>query len=546
MNPNFRLFSPETEAAIAEPSRSHFPAVLEQFKAYLEGQMDETSSDLAEVSRSWKLAGFMDSLPPSILDEHGECVGSEKKLYLVDCTESIDDRYSHLPVIMALAHEGGAITDFVSTRNGSNGINEWQLIRHLTWLSPQQFICASGLLPGRKSNQMYVDFCKQMVEKHSQKIADHCTNGPKDIAQNGKFWFRQMESIVGRKRLLPDGLKLDLPPESLKFLDAPLEDFDSSRYHDLMRNLCPDGNNFFNIRVVDNLFFADAFAMSEKTSDTPKVLKVLAEKARFWAEIINPHVPAHDDFVEQMVACAMFTHPDHFRRAGFGLRNLMGLEPERVMLPLAKYILSGPITFFTQIRHNLGITSEFPPGLARVFAYTQAAFPEMTVESLLEKTGFRNKSCMHLIELEGGHLPIVDSLILDGMADENTRAGLLYMIGQAGSYDKYHPTSLVALLVDKFERIDMPRPDELDGPVPKFRHLYDEDSLEKDRVEVFLPALKANPGLKAALIAYLEDLPQVTPDHLKLTSISAVEAPNVARKMSLVEQGQVFSNDLGL
>ena len=546
MNPNFRLFSPETEAAIAEPSRSHFPAVLEQFKAYLDGQMDVTSGNLAEASQSGNLAGFMDSLPPSILDEQGEIVGSEKKLYLVDCSENIDDQYPHLPVIMALAHEGGAITDLVSSKNGSNGINEWQLIRHLTWLSPQQFICASGLLPGRKSNQMYVDFCKQMIEKHSQKIAEHCTDGPKDIAQNGKFWFRQMESIVGRKRLLPDGLKLDLPPELLKCLDAPLEDFDSSKYHELMRNLCQNGSNFFDARVIDNLFFADAFAMLEKTTDTPKVLKVLAEKARFWAEIINPHAEAHDDFVEQMVACAMFTHQDHFRRAGFGLRNLLGLDPGRVMLPLAKDILSGPITLFSQIRHNRGISSEFPPALARVLAYAQAAFPEMTVEALLEKTGFSNKSCMHLIELEGGHLPIIDSLILDGMADENTRAGLLYMIGRSGSYDKYHPTSLVALLVDKFERIDMPRPDELDGAVPKFRHLYDEDSLEKDRVEVFLPALKANPGLKAALITYLENLPQVTPDHLKLTSISVVEAPNVARKMSLVDQGQLFSNDLGL
>ena len=546
MNPNFRLFSPETEAAIAEPSRSHFPAVLEQFKAYLDEWMDDTSKNLAEVSQRGNLAGFMDSLPPSILDEHGEYIGCEKKLYLLDCANNIDDSYPHLPVIMALAHEGGAITDFVSSKNGSNGINEWQLIRHLTWLSPQHFICASGLLPGRKSNQMYVDFCKQMVEKHSQKIAEHCTDGPKDIAQNGKFWFRQMESIVGRKRLLPDGLKLDLPPDLLQSLDAPLENFDSKKYHDLMRSLCQDSSNFFDPRVIDNLFFADAFAMLEKTSDTPKVLKVLAEKARFWADIINPHAPAHDDFVEQMVACAMFTHPDHFRRAGFGLRNLLGLEPGRVMLPLAKDILSGPITLFSQIRHNRGISSEFPPALARVLAYAQAAFPEMTVEAMLEKTGFSNKSCMHLIELEGGHLPIVDSLILEGMADESARAGLLHMIGRAGSYDKYHPNSLVALLVDKFERIDMPRPDEFDGALPNFRHLYDENSLEKDRAEIFLPALSANPGLKAALIAHLETLPEVTPDHLKLTNITAVEAPNVARKMSLVDQGHAFSNDLGL
>lgn len=80
----------------------------------------------------------------------------------------------------------------------------------------------------------------------------------------------------------------------------------------------------------------------------------------------------------------------------------------------------------------------------------------------------------------------------------------------------------------------------------KFKNKDTEKELTYERDNHFAPAIRANPELKAALIRYLEELPVVKPEQLRVTGIEAAEAPSVVRKMHISDQGKLFSNDLGI
>lgn len=539
MNQNLRLFSTDTEAAIAEPGRTNFEHVVKQLKHFLADNGDRTSTSLAQVSQRGLLSKFSSREYDLTFDEHGAITGQGKRVNLIS-EAYVDDRYPHLPILMALAHEGGDVAECTRLASPRYGINMMSIVSHLSSLSPQHFIASAGLVPGTKAVEMYVDLFSWVISKQPDNLFTCCVELTQSRAETTKNWVRCLAALSSQPR---DSRAFTLQNEASQqtFRSQPPEHHDIAAYADYVHSIELDGEKFHQRRVLDTLFFAEAFELLENTQDTGMALKMLSARAAWWAHKINDHSPSHDDLVEQLVACAMFAHPEHFRRAGFGLRNLLGMPFEHITMTTARSVLAGPLALFTVPLNTTYSRYNERPAAQRVLAYAESLVPEFKLETLAERSGFRHPLMIPLILSHDGHMPIADVILAESTPTQAELEWLLGVVQEREAYAGYQPDNLVKMLAHKFSKI--PATGVEAGYDPG---IYSKNSLDTDRFGLFMIAIKKNPGLKAALIKHLETLDVVTPDHLRLAGIEASEAPNVVRKMSLSDQGKTFSSDLGL
>lgn len=512
MNPNFRLFSPETEAAIAESGRQHFQAVLEQLKVFLNENSDHTSTSLADLAKNGLLQKFVNRDMP-------------KKVEIVEGYD-IDDYYPHLPILMALAHEGGDIAELK---------HPMSLIKHLLRLSPQQFISAAGLIPGKKATQMYRDLCSSLLGNHISMFAVPCMDGHPSNSELEKIWVRSMASLTGQSRAAHSVFKLHEESSQQAFLEKDPGQQSEAAYTKYLESIYLEDHDYYiDDFVIDSLFFTEAFELLERIEDTSIAMKVLTTRAQVWARKITfYHDEVHEDLVEQMVACAMFGHPDHFKRAGFGKRNLLGMPTHEVMRDSTSRILAGPIAYF-MVPRNAPVTGPITD-FNRIMAYVDHLVPGITLEAFIQHSGLNHPAVHPMLKWQGGHSPLVDVLLAESEPTKCELKNLWGTIWEKSAFGAYQPESLVKLLADK-----------LDPKRFKFKNKDTEKELTYERDNHFAPAMRSNPGLKAALIRYLETLPVVKPGHLRVTGIEATEAPTVVNKMHISDQGTLFSNDLGI
>jgi len=534
MNQNLRLFSPDTEAAIAEPGRTHFDHVLKQLKHFLADNGERVSTSLAQVSQTGLLSKFSSREYDLTFDDNDAITGHSKRIDLIS-EAYLDDRYPHLPIVMALAHEGGEISGL-----SRYGVTMLTIVIHLSKLSPQHLIATAGLVPGRKATRMYIDLFSWILSKEPDLLLSCCVSHGRNRAETTKAWIRCIASLANQSR---EGRTFSLLHEDSQqsFRLKPLEHQDMGAYTDYLNSIDLDGGSFSERQVIDTLFFAEAFELLENTHDTSLALKVLSARATWWAHKISDHAPSHDDLVEQLVGCAMFAHPEHFRKAGFGLRNLHGMPFEHITERTARSILAGPLAFYSQPLNTSYPQYNDRPAAERVFNYAQSLVPELRLETLAEHSGFRHPLVIPLISLHGGHMPIADVILADSSPTPAELEWLLEIVQGKEAYADYQPESLVKLLAHKFDKIPATGVE-----VGYDSNAYTKNDLEVHRRGLFVFAIMKNPGLKDALIKHLETRDIVTPDHLYLAGIEPSEAPSVVRKMSLSDQGKLFSSDLGL
>lgn len=540
MTAPLQLFAPETLAALSPAAQSHLGPVLAQLEAFLVDNCT-TAKDLAEVSQNGLLHRFMDSLPPVILDDEGEYLGSEKKAHLIGY-QLIDDEYSNLPIIMALAHEGGLVSSLVAPNQRSQGLNITSLVHRLPQQSPQRLICTSGLLAGPKSAEIYRHFMKQMIDKHTSLFIEEMRALWEPKREKMRQWFHHMEQITGQKARFASEFQPTVDERSMKALTTRLEDFDLNEYEHLMTTLVSQEDGYTQREVIDSFFLCDAYRMLEQSQDTALVLKILTAKARFWAEKLE-RIPAFREYVtEQLLACALFTHPEHFKRAGFGLRNLNGLDCDTTLLTTQE-ILSGPLAYFS-ISRQTSNDNTLTHGLERLLAYAQSLVPEFSVDKLIEHSGFANSRVKDLLQLQGGHSQALEIILAEGALKPRETMSLLNIINDTQSYAAYAPKSLATILANLIKSVQFAN---ADTPINHTGLNYlDEWGLKKLKDAYFTPAMAACQGLKEELIEYLGALDGVTLEHLQLTGLEAHEVPKVIQKMPLTDQGKVFSQDLGL
>lgn len=539
MNQKFELFTPETEASMAEPARSHLPEVRLQLSHFLLENGDQASTCLADVSRRGSLGKFMSREFDLTFDERGQKTGECIKTPLID-RGTVDERYEQLPIIMALTHEGGDVAELTSPVCGMSGIDPALLSTLWGRMSPQQFISWAGLIPGKKSTQMYDDFCSWMLTNQLNTWAQHNLDFWTTSSERSKVWIRGIGSLVDQSDEINS--RFDLRDESSyhAFQSKPLAAQTEGDYATYIQSIHLESFKLSYIDNVDALFFTEAYALLEQTDDAALAIKLLTTRANFWARQLNTHAPAHDDVVEQLVACATFAHPEHFKLAGFGMRNLLGL-PTHASLDTTRHILAGPFAYFSQLRFAQESDFGVIAGFERILAYAQELVPGFTLEKLLEHSGISHPMTIPVLRLSGCHTPLVDVILAESTPAVDDLRKLLKAVQEHMAYAAYQPESLIKLLAHKFDELC---PGE-DG-MPFDPNAPSNESIDQVQYSLFMPARKANPGLKDALINHLSNLPSITPDHLQLAGIEAFEAPQAVRKMSIGDQGKTFSSDLGL
>ncbi|WP_338924738.1 hypothetical protein V0M98_34530 (plasmid) [Pseudomonas silesiensis] len=543
MRSNFKLFSHDTESALPLALRQHLRPVGEEIDQWLT-QRGEMASSLAEVSQRGLLREYLAKSTRTSLSKTGEMkfTTNTPLLKLGD----IDDKYPHFSILMAIAHEGGNIFDIEKTEASELGLDIYSLIDRLRLISPQQFISTSGLLPGPKSNQMYRDLLKNVLSVHGKILIHRLNSDPLSSYVHSAHWLQTVETLTGQPT--PENpFLINVLPDSRLALNTRKEAFDFTHYQRLMEIMCP-GENQFGHDNLDRLFYPDAFAMLETCQNKVETIKVITAKARYWADKTNEPQEIKENLVEQLLASALIAHPEHFKFAGCGIRNLTGLVGEptgsKSSAPMKRELLAGPLATFSRSR----IKTQSVFGLSPLSSFLQGLEPSFSIETLIERRGFAHPRLIELVESLGGHHPAIEAALTEGSIPNDQVSPVLQMVKRKKAYGAYQLDSLVALLrpvINKLQRFAPVNPDDESAQAPETPK-NSKSQTQWDRGEYFLPAFAQRPGLKAAVITYLETLEGVTPDHLMLIGVNGADVPQIVKKMPLKAQGALFSADLGL
>lgn len=537
-----RPFNDETMSLLSWDHRKHLDKFADHLRRFLDG-IPEMADSLGEVSRKGLLTQFLGKYR-KLGDEFWE-----SKLV---SNATIDDDYKDLPILLAFAHEGGNLWDLISQKDLNGELQIKSLTERLLSMSPQQFIATSGLLAGANSAQMYVDLVGQVIDKHSSMMGSSIKNGMMVKEKLGIFWFSKMEAVSGVIST-DDTLVLLMDSRSLKAKNCGLDEFDIDDYKHLLKECEVKVSMEDRDKKFDSIFLTDAFVLLHTHQDTQAVIKNLTLKADVWAEIIAPGRTDHERLVEQMVAAGCFAHPEHFRRAGFGISNLATPHEYGMLFPDANALMAGPLAFFSISKTITKVDRKF--GETRLFEYARKLAPGFDLEKLITHSGFTNRTIPTLVESVGGHHPVIDEALEGCKVSGIIASDMITMIIKNKKFSSYLPGTLLQLCEGKLH--DLAYRNE-DGELVPFSTLENPEKpampifgmqtrdIEATRDRLFLPAYAQNPGFKQAMIDYLIAQPGITAKHLTMTGIDPDDNPEILIKMHLLDRGQTFHNALGI
>lgn len=537
-----RPFRDETLRLMPQVLKSQIEAFTERLREFLD-RIPEEADSLAEVSQKGLLGEF--------LSIYGSGMNPPSRNAKLISNSLIDDEYPDLPIVLALAHEDGALWDLLRRPNINGEMQINGLIERLSLMSPQQFITTSGMLAGASSAQMYVDLVRQLIDKHASIMATMIKSGPMEQERLNILWFSEMEKLTGTYSS-EGSLDWTASSQSMKAKNAGL-DFDDADYRHFLAECGVNVSMKERMKRFDSIFLTNAFLLLHTHQDTPAVLKNLTLKANVWAEIIAPGRLEHDRLVEQMVAAACFAHPEHFRRAGFNASTLAARHDETGLFRDTKDLLAGPLAFFSKSRMVTRSGQRFAE--ARLFEYARRLVPGFNLESLITKSGLSNRIIPALLTTVGGHHPVIDEALDGCEIPEAVAMDMIVMLGKEKAFGKYLPSTLLRILQVKLH--DLPYRN-ADGDLVSYESLTDPDhvgmplfdlkisEIEAARNNVFAPAYAQNPGLKQAMVEHLMAQPGITAKHLELTGISPEDNPEILRKMHLRDRGESFTSALGI
>lgn len=538
-----QTFNDETLSLLSSDHRKHLDKFGGHLRKFLDG-IPEVANSLAEVSQKGLLAQFLGKGHTKIDDTL-----FDSRLI---SNSTIDDDYKDLPILLAFAHEGGNLWDLVGTKNSNSNLQISGLIERLISMSPQQFIATSGLLAGAKSAQMYVDLVGQMIVKHSSMMGSTIKNGMMEKERLGLYWFHAMEKAAGV--ISPDDtITILADSRSIRAMNGRIDEFDLEDYKFLLKEWGVTVSMDNREGRFDSIFLTDAFMQLHTHQDTQAVIKNLTLKAGVWAEIMAPGRTDHERLVEQMVAVACFAHPEHFRRAGFGISNLATPHEYSMLFQDVNSLLAGPLANFSRTRVATKMGQKF--GETRLFEYARRLVPGFDLEKLITQSGFTNRTIPAVVESVGGHHPVIDEALEGCKIGGVVASEMLTMIIKNKAFGAYLPSTLVRICEVKLH--DLAYRNE-DGDLVPFLNLENPEipgvpvfgmktrDIEATRDRLFLPAYAQNPGFKQAMIDHLIAQPGITANHLLMTGIDPDDNPEILRKMHLLDRGQSFHNALGI
>lgn len=465
---------------------------------------------------------------------------------------NIADPYNHdQALLMAFIADGGRIDDLIH-----NCIHEFEpkyLIDQLSKRSPQEFIATAGLIPGPGANRLYNGMVHHMIEQHAPVIEEHVSSGQE--YKTVHYTHPLFHQVAQAPSLAGTVARYDWPLDDMfrRTLTAKAHEFDAGAYHDLMIHVLADdhGEQEFEFaegegheghyrdplhnKMLNTLFYADAYRQLENSSDTPSILLDMRQKAECLLSAAGADevgADVFDDAVEQMVCCAFTAHPEHFAAAGFGVKNLVGIDPKRSPTRQVRNLLCGPLAVFSE-----GQAASSRESFAHLMAYLHALEPEFTPDAMIQRQGLTHERICNVIDAENAYLAAIVPFSMAPDTSTDDLGTLAYHITKSNAFHHYELETLIPIYFQYLYQIPLRQEDGTLSANGQFQAIYNS--------YIFRDLFTKCPGMKEALIAHMESKAGWTHDHLILTGLDYRSAPKVFKAMDLRDQGNVFSSDIG-
>lgn len=468
-----------------------------------------------------------------------------------DCAPSFIDlnltahRNRDMGLLMAFVACGGNLFDLGSPVTFTGSLKTNDLVAVILQQSPQAIIANSELIPGKETNQLYNTMMQRIIQKHSASIENFREDNPERSTEYAPALFHLVsQAPVGTQEI--QSYNWNIEPHHRQALDGASHSFDPEAYKSLVDFVLggDDGGPFndedgttldglstdpLKLRMIDCLFYADAYRQLECSKDTEAILENLRMKAELLLD--DAEISVTQDAIEQMLCSALCAHPEHFAAAGFGVKNLVGIDPQRSVTRHIRNVLSGPLAVFTEVTGT-------HDSVNCVVEYLSCLDAGFTPDAMVRFQGLEHERIKIILSLAAGYLPSIDEGLLRAEFSQNDIA---VIAGQVRAGDSFHRYSLIALKQLYFPllyRAPLRQPDGSLKDLGSFKPSM--------HTSTFARLYTKCPGFKDALIAHMESVSGWTQQHMVLTGLDYHSAPSVVRAMDLRDQGNCFANDLNL
>ena len=522
------LFPAPVEALFPEKSKTRVRELLEDVNRYLDHYGLEAESLIDMQVKGYLLDYYQNAGLPKSTTPAGFEVLTLK--HPGGTSGSID-----IPLLMAYVHGGGRLSDMVnqSATLNSARANEKAIVEDILENSPQHFIIGRGLTGGPLANRIYVSWVEHLFKAYTPHLESIVERLPDHHRRSATVFVHQMAERLHWTP--PDALQPSLSETQKLGLDR--SSFSAENYQALVRYAGDVTPTLSNYRLLSNVYLTDAFLQLERSGDTAQVVDNLISKARVTLSTMQS--PNDIEAVAvQMVACALSSHPEHFKAAGFGLNNLVGFPTEAIIDETGAHqrVLSGPLAFFMQ---SEGLND---PDLRRnVLEHCQRLEPELSIDSIIRKNGLQHSSLHALMLVEKNcYYPALEEFVLKNPLPTAKGAGIAHRIHSDGVANRYKPEALYEIYKSYINDLPLSHQGtDLDVLKPT-THVSPEIAIK------FKTAYDQVKGFQELVISRLGALEGLTQAHLSATGLNSDNAPQLIQKLGLQDRGKQFSEELGI
>jgi len=456
-----------------------------------------------------------------------------------------DSRNRDMGLLMAFAACGGSLYYLGTSIAFAGSLDTNDLASTILNRSPQAFIADSELIPGAATNQLYNSLVQRIICYHSPSISNFMERNRERSTEHASAFFHLVsQAPVHRQKL--DNYEWNIEAAHRRALDGPSSSFEPEAYNSLISFVLggDDGGPYdpedgttldglntdpLKVRMLDGLFYADAYRQLECSKDTEAILANLRLKAELLLE--DAEISVTKDAVEQMLCCALCAHPDHFAAAGFGVKNLVGIEPQRSAIREIRNVLSGPLAVFTELTGT-------HDSIHCVVEYLSCLDPEFSPDAMVRLQGLDHERIKTVLSLSAGYLPSIEEGLLRADFPQHEISVIAGHVRAGDSFHRYSLTALKQLYFPLLYRAPLRQPDGSLKEIGSF--------IPSMHTSTFTRLYSQCPGFKDALIAHMETVSGWTYHHMVLTGLDYHSLPDLVKAMDLRDQGQCFANDLNL
>lgn len=450
--------------------------------------------------------------------------------------DRIDSHFKDYDLLMALVHDGGRLEDLL--RSKSINLDVKGLLKHVLSTSPQSFILKSGLKPGPGANQMYVRFTQELIECFPDYISSILNS------LNEKEKFRCYVNLVNIASCVEHNglqhIRINAPinhSSVMRLTGLTKPGSKTTPYLCELRAHCDHLDSTEDLtKFLACTFMSEVFRRSFQGTDDTNLASHMRSRALSWGVLLKCPSFKIPDFADQLMASALCTSPNLFSELGFSHRNLVGLNVNSNLTGLSKAVSDGPLALLVKPDYNIYQTLNCLEFIHDVDQY-------FFINDIYDGQGFRHTNSVKILASIGGHCPGAEYALANETIEPENALAVLRMMSALDCYDRYSEDCLVKLMSYYIDRLPTMGPDGILKPLELLEMTG--DVRERARLE-FRRAYETNPAFKVKFIEKVETLEGLTPEHLRIFSLSGTDLPKTMTRTSRKDRANMLEDELGL